>query len=118
MTVRTLQRCLPETAFAWIDRWSPLTATAALDSHAAVGQRLARAVLADSDEPSAALAALDGFAVLAAETEGASDYSPLPLTLARTGPLNPGAAMPVRSGEPLPVGADAVLSLELADVAG
>ena len=113
-----LQRCLPETAFVWIDQWPPLTANESVELAASPGRLLAHPVLGGLDEPPHPRTARDGFAVCAAETEGASDYNPLPLGLAREGRVGPGIAVAVRSGEPLPVGADAVLPLELADAAG
>lgn len=111
----SLQRCLPDDAFAWIDQWSALIDPESRPASEALHQRLADPVFAQEDIPSTPQAAVNGFAVQAASTEGASDYSPLPLTLVAHGSVTATTALAVSSGEPLPSGADAVLPLEQAN---
>mgnify|MGYP002783733194 CR=1 FL=1 len=73
----------------------------------------------DRDSPAIAVSAMDGYAV----TAKGSTATTWPLVgTARTGSaplrLPPGAAMRIHTGGPLPIGADAVLRQELAEVSG
>ncbi|MBX9594135.1 MAG: molybdopterin biosynthesis protein, partial [Roseomonas sp.] len=61
---------------------------------------LASALVAAGPVPARAMALREGWAVAAAETEGAGVYAPAPL---------PGPAIRVRPGDPMPDGRDAVL---------
>ncbi len=63
-------------------------------------------------------AAKNGYAVRAADCDGAGDYNPLALPLVSPGvaTLPPGRASPIASGWTLPSGADAVLPLEAAQL--
>ncbi len=78
---------------------------------------LAEPIGAPADVPAMDCAAVDGYALRSAETEGASDYNPLLFTLIETfdKPTHPlplaGAAL-VSAGAPLPGGADAVLPFD------
>ncbi|MCR6688059.1 gephyrin-like molybdotransferase Glp [Cellulomonas sp.] len=91
--------------------------------HDAVGCILARDLIAPRDLPAVAVAARDGYAVAAFETEGAGYASTLTLPVAhdlRAGAatelrLAPGQAVRVASGAPVPLGADAVVPLEETD---
>ncbi|WP_198378922.1 molybdopterin-binding protein, partial [Neoroseomonas rubea] len=65
-----------------------------------LGRALAETLRADGAVPAAPAALRDGWAVVAAETEGAGAYSPLPLA---TAPHR------IAAGDPLPPPADAVL---------
>ena len=64
--------------------------------------------------------AMDGFAVRAADTVGASDAEPVRLTVTGTQPagpdrglvVGPGTAVRIMTGAPMPVGADAVVMVE------
>jgi molybdopterin molybdotransferase len=88
----------------------------------AVGCILAEDVRAPSDLPVTDLAALDGYAVRAADVAGAS-RGPVQLRVVddlKAGDtdvvhLVPGAVVRLASGAPLPVGADAVVALEHTD---
>lgn len=90
---------------------------------AAAGRVLAAAVVSAADVPGFARAAMDGFAVRAEDTFGADAYNPLALALigeslpARpfAGVVNPGQAVRITTGAPLPAGADAVLVAESAE---
>ena len=77
-------------------------------------------VLASGDLPDGARSAENGYAVRAAECDGASAYNPLMLTLSEPGinELAFGSASPVATGWMLPAGADAVLPFEAAQSDG
>ncbi|HMO47046.1 MAG TPA: molybdopterin molybdotransferase MoeA [Rubrivivax sp.] len=104
----------------WIDRHAqPLPAQAiAIDD--AGGRVLAREAVAAEDVPAFDRAAMDGYAVRAEETTGAGDYNPLAFrVIGRAlagqpfhGTLQPGEALRIMTGAPLPAGADAVLPAE------
>lgn len=83
------------------------------------GRVLAEAVIAPIDVPGFDRAAMDGHAVRAADTAAvltrigeALPAKPFP------GAVGPGEAVVIMTGAPLPVGADAVLKAEAADVHG
>jgi molybdopterin molybdotransferase len=98
---------------AWIDAHvGPLPAEEVVVSGAA-GRVLAEEVRTALDLPPFDRAAVDGFALRADETIGASSYNPLPFRLASTGADLPmGCAARLQAGDPLPRGADAVVPLE------
>jgi molybdopterin molybdotransferase len=81
---------------------------------------LARDAAADIDLPPFANSAMDGFAVRAVDTTGASAEAPRRLPVVGevaagdpgTMPLPPGAAMRIMTGAPVPPGADAVIPVE------
>ncbi len=84
------------------------------------GRVLATSIVADQDVPAFDRAAMDGYAVVSADTAGASDQSPVALRLAGrvlTGetsetPVVAGTCIEVATGAPLPPGADAVVMVE------
>jgi putative molybdopterin biosynthesis protein len=89
-----------------------------------LGRVLAEDVRADVDVPAFDRSNMDGFAVRAADTFGASEEEPRRLTLlAETIPtgvaphaeVTPGAAMTIATGGMLPRGADAVVPVENTD---
>src|SRR4029077_11502973 len=67
---------------------------------------------------------MDGYAVVAGSTEGATAYTPLPLTVkgdslpgrSFAGTISFGEAVRVMTGAPMPQGADAVLPAEWIEV--
>ena len=69
---------------------------------------------------------MDGFAVMAGDTFGASRYEPKPLRVidkvytgeVGTKPLEPGTAVEIATGAPMPAGADAVVMVEETERAG
>lgn len=83
-------------ALTWVERNFPRLGVETVPLALASGRVLAAARPPASPMPP--VAALDGYAVRAAATEGASDYAPLPVR-----------AVPIVSGAPLPPDADAVL---------
>ncbi|MBT9281754.1 MAG: molybdopterin molybdotransferase MoeA [Hydrogenibacillus schlegelii] len=86
----------------------------------AFGRYLAEAPALPEDVPPFDRALKDGFAVRAAETEGASPEAPVVLRIAEEVPaggwpkaaLRPGTAVRIMTGAPLPAGADAVVPVE------
>ncbi len=89
------------------------------------GRVLAEDVYAPIDVPSFDRSNLDGFAVQAADTFGATEESPRRLRLLEevittavvaTLPVTPGTAIPIATGGMLPRGADAIVMVEDTDV--
>ncbi|MDH3295009.1 MAG: molybdopterin molybdenumtransferase MoeA, partial [Acidimicrobiia bacterium] len=87
----------------------------------AVGLVLAETVVATEAIPPFANTAMDGFAVRAADTIGATKQSPVSLPVVGTiaagsvaqRPLEAGEAMRIMTGAPVPPGADAIIMVEL-----
>src|SRR3954454_7494241 len=94
------------------------TEMVALDD--ALGRLPAESITAPHALPGFARATVDGFAVRAADTYGASEGLPSYLDLAGEarmgrppeGEVQPGSAVAIATGAPLPPGADAVLKVE------
>ena len=76
------------------------------------GRVLAADLAAQRAVPHYRRAAMDGFAIRAADVADASETSPVTLALAEEG--GPGRAVPVHTGSPLPEDADTVVRLERA----
>ena len=115
-------RTLVDTAIAWIDSQAqPLDAETALldDLH---GRVLAEDVIAAISVPPFDRAAMDGYALLGAETVGAGQYNPLRFQVRGqalpgqpyAGEVLPGTAVRIMTGAPMPTGGDAVLPAEYA----
>jgi len=91
---------------------------------AAAGRVLAEAVTSPVDVPGFARAAMDGFAVHAEDTFGAEASNPLSLELVGesmpgqpfAGTVGRGQAVRIMTGAPIPLGADAVLMAESAEL--
>lgn len=81
------------------------------------GRTLAEAVTAGRDVPHYARAAMDGYAVKAADTFGASDRSPQVLRTADES-VSAGTAVRVHTGSALPAGANAVVMQEATSPVG
>ena len=90
---------------------------------AAAGRVTARPVTSRVEVPAFPRATMDGYAVRAADTFGASPYNPVVLQVAgeampgraAEGEVAPGTAWRIMTGAPLPAGADAVLRAEDAE---
>ena len=90
------------------------------------GRVLAEDVIAPDDVPRFARALMDGYAVRAADTAGASAESPVALRLLETiytgrsptRPVEAGTCAGIATGAPLPAGADAVVMVEATSTAG
>ncbi len=113
-------------ALRWLDaQLAPLDEEQVALGEAA-GRVLARDVTSPVDVPGFARAMMDGFAVRAADTSGASTYNRLALRVVGTalpgepfaGRVEPDSAVRIMTGAPVPEGADAVLPAELAEVQG
>jgi molybdopterin molybdotransferase len=99
---------------------SPVTRTETVALHHLSGRVLACHLDATMDVPPFARAAMDGYAVVAADTEGAHEDAPVRLTLTGsvyTGDapghdVAPGCCTGIATGAPLPNGADAVVMIE------
>lgn len=95
--------CLQE-ALAAAGKWAPLPGEPVnLDD--AAGRVTAGPVWARLSSPHYHAAAMDGYAVLAADTVGATETRPLRLAV-------PGQAIPVNTGMPLPDATNAVIMIE------
>ena len=100
--------------------WRPTPDIETLDPRAALGRTLAQDVRAPADLPAFRRSTVDGYALRAAESFGASPGLPALLRLAgelRMGeaaqqPLAPGSALLIHTGGMLPPDADAVIMLE------
>src|SRR5688572_24667197 len=90
----------------------------------AAGRVLASAVVSDIDVPGFDRATMDGYAVVADSTEGATPYNRIPLIVVGdalagspfTGTIARGMAVRIMTGAPIPSGADSVLPAESVDV--
>lgn len=103
-----------ERVLDWLDSRTAVLSGEEVEVTAAVGRTLTAPIDAPADYPASPAAAVDGFALPAEATLGASDYNPLPFPLGPSGaPVPaPGRAASVASGEPMPEGADAVIPLQ------
>jgi molybdopterin molybdotransferase len=115
-----------EQARAWVlERLRPLPPRNVLLQDA-LGCVLAEEVTAAEDLPPFANSAMDGFAVRAADVAGASDDAPVPLRVTgevfagsgRLPRVEPGTAVRIMTGGPLPPGADAVVPVEKTTAGG
>src|SRR5262245_3694957 len=93
----------------------------------ALGRILADAIVSPVDVPGFDRSNVDGFAVRAADTFGASEDRPARLRLLNdsiapgvvpSGAVGPGCAAGIATGGMLPRGADAIVMIEYTDVAG
>src|SRR5438128_9819711 len=124
--LNVLDRDEAERRFRAVLDLSPLAAEQ-VSLPAALGRVLAADVVAPLDVPSFDRANVDGFAVRAADTFGASEDKPRRIrltgeTLATgvrpTHAIAPGEATVIATGAMLPRGADAVVMIEHTDTAG
>ncbi len=122
-------RTTVEAAIAWIDSVLPdiqRLATDEVDLFAASGRVLARDVTSLVNVPSFARSMMDGFAVRAEETHGATAYNPIGLRILGTClpgvpfpiAVGPHEAVRIMTGAPLPTGADAVVPVEETELDG
>ncbi len=102
-----------------LSHFAPLpTEPTALD--AALGRVLAEDIQAEANNPPFANSSMDGYAVRAADSAGASRATPRPLRVignvaagyVAAATVGPGEALRIMTGAPLPVGADAVIRFE------
>jgi molybdopterin molybdotransferase len=118
------QRHTVAQALAWLDAQLHPLAPETVPLRGAAGRVLASEIVSDVDVPGFDRATMDGYAVVAASTEGASAYQGIRLTIVGesfpgfryAGSLAPGQALRIMTGAPMPAGADAVLPAERTDV--
>jgi molybdenum cofactor synthesis domain-containing protein len=104
----------------------PIDRTERVALNEAHGRVLASAAVATADVPPFARAAMDGYAVRASDTSGASRQSPRVLVCVEklfTGQVTertvgPGDCVEIATGAPMPRGADAVVMVEETDADG
>ena len=117
----------PGEAFAELAaRLRPIERFESLETLDALGRIVAATVVAEETLPAFTRATMDGYAVRAADTFGASDASPAYLRLAgevtmgnvATCSVEAGTAVRVHTGAMLPPGADAVVILEETNLRG
>ncbi|MBC5809373.1 MAG: molybdopterin molybdenumtransferase MoeA, partial [Candidatus Eremiobacteraeota bacterium] len=107
-------------------RLAPLGGSETVPAERALGRVTFAAIRVDGPLPAFPRSAMDGFAVRAAETFGASDAAPAYLRLAgevpmgavARGALPERAAIRVHTGSMLPPGADAVVIVEQTNLRG
>lgn len=104
----------------WIDRHALSTGEEAVPLSLACGRILAADITSDLNVPTFRRSMMDGYALHASDTAGATSYNPLTLAIigealpgrSFTGDVEPGQAVRVMTGAPMPAGADAVLQAE------
>jgi len=107
-------------ATAWLDAQLHPLAAESVSLQIAADRVLAASIISDFDVPGFDRATMDGYAVVAESTEGASAYTRLPLTVVGDsmpgrpfeGVVSAGEAVRIMTGAPIPRGADAVLPAE------
>ena len=106
-------------AWAWLNSCPVATGSEPVTLRDAIGRVLSTQLMFPADRPDRDLALVDGHAVQAESTLGASVYNPLFLTLVPEGvALTAGRASSCNAGDALPPGADAVLPLEIGEAVG
>ena len=109
-----------EAALSWLDAQLRPPRDEIVPLHMAAARVLATPVTSDVDVPGFDRATMDGYAVVAESTEGASSYSRLPLAVIGDslpghpfhGSVAVGQAVRIMTGAPVPLGCDAVLPAE------
>jgi molybdopterin molybdotransferase len=109
-----------EAALAWLDAQLQPLGSESVPLQMAAARVLATPVVSDVDVPAFDRATMDGYAVAAEVTEGATPYNGLPLVvigdalpgLPFHGPVALGESVRVMTGAPMPSGCDAVLPAE------
>jgi len=105
----------------WLDENITRTTAESVDLADATGRVLAEPITSPVNVPGFHRGMMDGFAVQADDTLGASAYNPLPLRVIGEslpgapfqGQAGKGEAVRIMTGAPLPTGSDAVLPVEL-----
>ncbi len=117
-------RATVEEALAWLDAQLTALPPETVELAAAHGRVLAAEITSPVDVPGFARAMMDGFALHAADTHGATAYDPLKLAVigealpgrAFSGRIDRGQAVRIMTGAPMPAGADAVLPAERVEI--
>ncbi len=120
------QRSTVDEALAWLrPHWQPLGEETVSLAHAH-DRILTRAVESGVNVPQFRRAMMDGFALQAADTQGATTYNRLTLNIIGEawpgrpfeGQVTAGTTVRIMTGSPMPEGADAVLPVEKVEVDG
>lgn len=122
-------RTTVETAIAWIDSTLPEFCSLPNEIVAlsdAASRVLSSDVVSSVNVPGFARSMMDGFALRAEETYGATEYNILSFQIAGTslpgipfvGSVTPGTAVRIMTGAPMPDGADSVLPVESTECQG
>jgi len=90
----------------------PKLRTALVSIDSALNRVLAEKIIAEQDVPGFNRSAVDGFAVNATETIGATQFQPKIFQLTPRNRASSGKARQIWTGNPLPAGTDAVVMLE------
>src|SRR5512142_616209 len=114
------QRHTVDAALAWLDAQLQPLPSEMVSLKNAAGRVLAAPVISDVDVPGFDRATMDGYALQADSTEGATSYTRLPLKVIGNsmpgspfeGCVSAGEAVRIMTGAPIPRGADAVLPAE------
>lgn len=112
--------------WAWLDAQIAPLEGEEIPLAEAAGRVLVEDIVSPRNVPPFARAMMDGYAVWAADTLGASAYHPIRLAVVGQAlpgrpflqPMAPGQAVQIMTGAPLPAGADAVLPAELSEPEG
>ena len=115
-----MQRHTVQEALAWLDSQLHPLGSEDVPLRTAAGRVLATTIVSNVDVPGFDRATMDGYAVVADSTDGATSYTPLSLTVIGDsmpgrpfdGSVSAGEAVRVMTGAPMPQGADAVLPAE------
>ena len=118
------QRTPVADVMTWLDDNVTRTAAESIELAKATGRVLAEAITSPVNVPGFHRGMMDGFAVQANDTSGASPYNPLPLRVVGEslpgapfeGQAGKGEAVRIMTGAPLPAGSDSVLPVELTQV--
>jgi len=113
-------------ALKWLDGQTGRLAEETVPLAEAAERVLSQEVVSRVDVPSFERSMMDGYALRAADTMGASPYNRLALEVVGEslpgrpfgGKVEPGKAVRIMTGAPLPEGADAVLPAELVETEG
>jgi molybdopterin molybdotransferase len=114
------QRQTVSQAVRWLDSQLQQLSVEEVPLRIAAGRVLADPVISGIDVPGFDRATMDGYAVVAGSTEGASNYNRLRLTVVGdsmpgrpfAGSFGPGEAVRIMTGAPVPDGCDAVIAAE------
>ena len=112
-----------QAALTWLDAHVRQLDAEDIPLRAAAGRVLASPITSTIDIPGFDRATMDGYAVVADSTEGASAYQRIPLTVVGdalpgapfTRPVVRGEAVRIMTGAPMPMGSDAVLPAEFVE---
>ena len=118
------RRSTVEQTLEWIDQNIPSLRSESVPLEKAAGRVLAQSVVSEVNVPGFSRGMMDGFAVRAEDTLGATPYSQIVLEVigqslpgaAFEGQVLPGQAVRIMTGAPIPTGSDAVLQAEYVEI--